>query len=90
MLLCAFATYLALTTVVTSRFISGVVPVQQINLDMPRSVLNSNIENLFRNHERVKRNTIVYNKCPVGYKRLPPPLLCVTCEQYQLLTGESC
>lgn len=29
---------------------------------------------------RVKRSAIVYNRCPIGYKRLPPPINCMRCD----------
>ncbi|KPJ19951.1 hypothetical protein RR48_04112 [Papilio machaon] len=29
---------------------------------------------------RVKRSAIVYNRCPIGYKRLPPPITCMRCD----------
>lgn len=33
---------------------------------------------------RVRRSLIVYNQCPEGYKRMPPPLGCIPCKLWVL------
>ncbi|KPI95715.1 hypothetical protein RR46_11428 [Papilio xuthus] len=44
----------------------------------PLKVLSEDIKWLIP--VRVKRSAIVYNRCPLGYKRLPPPINCMRCD----------
>ncbi|CAK1580585.1 unnamed protein product [Parnassius mnemosyne] len=83
-------TYLVLTNVVNSRFVALEDITKQWLQTESTDRLNEAIEALFQKPIRVKRSAIVYNKCPIGFKRMPPPLLCVSCEQYETITGDPC
>ncbi|CAG4959032.1 unnamed protein product [Parnassius apollo] len=82
-------TYLVFINVVNSRFVALDITKQWLETE-PNDSLNKAVEALLQKPIRVKRSAIVYNKCPLGFKRMPPPLLCVSCEQYETITGDPC